>query len=191
MKTASLAQRLGIREVINGRSYSTKCGGCLLDDEVIEAMSQAARHYFRIEDLEEAASRAIVRATGAEAGYVASGAAAALTLGMAACMTGLDPGRMNRLPDTRGMKNEVIVQRGHRNDYDHALRAAGAAIREIGFAYATFPYELAEAIGDATAAVFHLAGARGGSLPLEQVVEIAHARGVPVIVDASPLLPPR
>lgn len=186
-----LAARLGIREVINGRSFSTRCGGCVLDAEVIEAMRQASQTYFRIEDLQEAASRAIAAATGAEAGYVTSGAAAALTLGMAACMTGLDPGRMNRLPDTRGMKNRVIVQRGHRNDYDHTLRAAGARIREVGFTYATFAYELEEAIDGRTAAVFWLAGIRDGSLPLPEVARIAHARGVPVIVDASPRLPPR
>src|SRR5215469_15994245 len=128
-----LAKQLGIREVINGRSFSTKCGGSLLDDEVLDAMSQAAKLYFRIEDLQEAASRIIAGITGAEAGYVTSGASAALTLAMAACITGLDPGKMNRLPDTTGMKGEVIVQRGHRNDYDHALRAAGARIKEIGF----------------------------------------------------------
>jgi L-seryl-tRNA(Ser) seleniumtransferase len=186
-----LAKLLGIREVINGRSFSTKCGGSLLDDEVIEAMRQASKLYFRIEDLQEAASRVIADITGAEAGYVTSGASAALTVAMAACMTGLDPGKMNRLPDTTGMKSEVIIQRGHRNDYDHALRAAGAAIKEVGFAYATFPYELEEAIDSNTAAVFYLAGIDDGSLPLPVLVRIAHSRAVPVIVDASPQLPPR
>jgi L-seryl-tRNA(Ser) seleniumtransferase len=98
---------------------------------------------------------------------------------------------MNRLPDTTGMKGDVIVQRGHRNDYDHALRVAGARIKEVGFAYATFPYELEEAIDANTAAVFYLAGICDGSLPLPVVAEIAHGHGVPVIVDASPQLPPR
>ena len=186
-----LAKQLGIREVINGRSFSTKCGGSLLDDEVIEAMRQASKLYFRIEDLQEAAGRIIADITGAEDGYVTSGASAALTMAMAACMTGLDPGKMNRLPDTSGMKSDVIIQRGHRNDYDHALRAAGAAIKEVGFAYATFPYELEEAIDSNTAAVFYLAGIDDGSLPLPVVVRIAHSHDVPVIVDASPQLPPR
>jgi L-seryl-tRNA(Ser) seleniumtransferase len=186
-----LARELGIREVINGRSFSTKCGGCTMDPEVVEAMRQASQLYFRIEDLEEAASRLISEVTGAEAGYVTSGAAAALTVGMAACMTGLDPGKMNRLPDTTGMKSEVIIQRGHRNDYDHALRAAGARIKEVGYAYATFSYELEQAIDANTAAVFCLAGIRDGSLPLPEVVRIAHTRDVPVIVDAAPQLPPR
>jgi D-glucosaminate-6-phosphate ammonia-lyase len=183
-------QRLGLRRVINARSYSTKAGGALMSPAVIQAMKEAAESFVRIEDLQEAAGRVIVEATSAEAGYVTSGAAAGLTLGMAACMTGLDPLKMNRLPDTQGMKNEVIIQRAHRNDYDHALRAAGASVVEVGFNYATFPYELEQAITERTAAIFLLAGIAEGSLPLEQVVEIAHAHGVPVIMDAAAELPP-
>lgn len=183
--------RMGVREVINGRSFSTKVGGCIMDPQVIRAMQEASRSFVRIEDLEEAASRTISQITGAEAGYVTSGAAAGLTLSMAACLTGLDPEKMNRLPDTAGMKNEVIIQRGHRNDYDHALRAAGARVKEIGYNYATFAYELERAIDEKTAAVFYLAGITDGSLPIARVTEIAGEKGVPVIVDASAELPPR
>ena len=157
---------------------------------VIRAMREAAESFVRIEDLQEAAGRVIAEITGAEAGYVTSGAAAGLTLGMAACMAGLDPLKMNRLPDTEGMKNEVIIQRAHRNDYDHALRAAGAKVVDVGFNYTTFPYELEKAISERTAAVFFLAGTTEGNLPLKQVIEIAHARGVPVIMDAAAELPP-
>jgi D-glucosaminate-6-phosphate ammonia-lyase len=89
------------------------------------------------------------------------------------------------------MRSDIVVQRGHRNDYDHALRAAGANLKEVGFAYATFPYELEEAIDANTAAVFYLAGIHDGSLPLPVVAEISRRREVPVIVDASPQLPPR
>jgi L-seryl-tRNA(Ser) seleniumtransferase len=71
------------------------------------------------------------------------------------------------------------------------LRAAGARIREVGFSYATFAYELEEALDGGTAAVFWLAGIHDGSLPLPAVTRIAHAHGIPVIVDASPQLPPR
>ena len=172
-KRNPIYQRLGVREVINGRSFSTKVGGCIMDPQVIQAMQEASRSFVRIEDLEEAASRTISQITGAEAGYVTSGAAAGLTLSMAACMTGLDPEKMNRLPDTTGMRNEVIIQRGHRNDYDHALRVAGARVKEIGYNYATFAYELERAIDEKTAAVFYLAGITDGSLPIARVTEIA------------------
>src|SRR2546425_440174 len=133
-------QKLGLRRVINARSYSTKVGGSVMAAEVIQAMREAAESFVRIEDLQEVAGQVIARLTGAEDGYVTSGAAAGLMLGMAACIARLDPLKMNRLPDAWGMKNEVIIQRAHRNDYDHALRAAGAKVVEAGFNYATFPY---------------------------------------------------
>ena len=183
-------ESLGVKKVINARGYSTKLGGCLMSPQVLEAMREAANSFVRIEDLQEAAGKVIAEITGAEAGYVTSGAAAALTLGMASCMTGLDPVKMNQLPDTAEMKNEVIILRAHRNDYDHALRAAGAQVVEVGFNYATFPYEIERAISELTAAVFFLADVSKGALAFEQVVEIAHRRNVPVIVDAAAALPP-
>ena len=79
--------------------------------EVAEAMVEASQHCVDIAALQAAASRHIAAATGAEAGLVTSGAAAGLLLGTAACVTGLDPGKMNRLPDTAGMKREVVVAR--------------------------------------------------------------------------------
>jgi len=183
-------ESLGVKKVINARGYSTRLGGSLMVPEVVDAMRGAAGSFVRIEDLQEAAGKVIAEITRAEAGYVTSGAAASLTLGMAACMTGLDPVKMNQLPDTTGIKNEVIIQRAHRNDYDHALRAAGAQIIEVGFNYATYPYELERAIGERTAAVFFLAGNSARSLTLEEVVDIAHRWDVPVIVDAAAALPP-
>jgi len=161
-----------------------------MEPEVLQAMQEAAQSYIRIADLHGAASGVIAAATGAEAGVVTSGASAALTLAAAACIAGLDPEIMNRLPDTRGLRNQVIVPRLHRNDYDHALRTAGARIVEVGFIQSTFAYELENAINDQTAAIFFLASQGGGSLPLGVVTEIAHQRQIPVIVDAAAELPP-
>ena len=188
--STSIYKQFGVKRVVNGRSYSTKVGGCLMAPEVLQAMQEAAKCFVRIEDLQDAASRVIAAATGAEAGMVTCGASAALTLGVAACIAELDVTRMNALPDTRGVKNQVIVQRLHRNDYDHALRAAGAEIVEVGFKYATFPYELENVITDKTTAVFFLAGQGDRTLPLPRVTEIAHSHGIPVIVDAAAELPP-
>lgn len=189
--SASIYQKLGVRRVINGRSYSTKVGGSLMAPEVLRAMQEAAESFVRIEDLQEAASKVIAEITGAEAGIVTSGASAALTLAMAACIARLDVAKMNALPDTQGSRNQVIIQRLHRNDYDHALRVAGAEIIEVGFNYATFPYELDQAINEKTAAVFFLAGLGKKALPLSSVAEIAHRHAVPVIVDAAAELPPQ
>ena len=112
-------------------------------------------------------------------------------------MTGFDPAKMGRLPDTAGMKNQVVIARGHRNSYDHAIRAAGVTLVEAGISDRlggsgvrdVEAWEIESAITAQTAAVFYLA--RPGSLPaLPEVVEVAHRAGVPVLVDAAAELPP-
>jgi L-seryl-tRNA(Ser) seleniumtransferase len=161
-------------------------------------MAEASQYCVDIAELQAAASTVIAKATGAEAGYVASGASASLLLAAAACMTGLDPGRMARLPDSRGMKNQCVMVRSQRNFYDHAIRAAGMQIIEVGLPdrYAgagvrdADGWEIDDAITDMTAAVFYVAGSQARP-PLPNVTEIAHARGVPVIVDAAAQLPPQ
>ena len=157
----NIYEQFGIQRIINARSFSTKLGGTRLPDEVLEAMRQAAQCCVRMDELQDAASRVIAEATGAEAGIVTSGASAALTLATAACLAGFDVSRMNRLPDTAGIPCEVVVHRSHRNDYDHALRAAGARFVEVGFSYYTFPYEVEQAITENTAALYYQAGGDG------------------------------
>lgn len=185
-----IAAELRGPRVINARGYSTKVGGSVLAPEVVAAMSEAAGMFARIEDLQEAAGAAIVDATGAEAGYVTAGAAAGLTLAAAAAIARLDPGVMNRLPDTTGIPAEIVMLRRHRNDYDHALRAAGARLVEVGFHDWTFDYEVEQAIGPQTCGVFYLGHDTDANLSLADVSAIAHRTGVPVIVDGSVSLPP-
>ncbi len=185
-----IATELRGRRVINARGYSTKVGGSRPSRDVMDAMVEASGFFARIEDLQAAAGQVIVELTGAEAGYVTAGASAGLTMAAAAALARLDPGRMNRLPDTTGMPNEIVMLRRHRNDYDHALRLAGAKLVEVGFHDWTFAYEIEEAIGPQTVAVFYLGSDLDANLPIEEVIAIAHAKGVPVIVDGSITLPP-
>src|SRR5215468_9497044 len=128
----SIYEELGVRTIINAKGPSTRLSGGVLDDEVARAMVEASRHCVDIAELQSAASRVIAEITGAEAGYVTSGAASGLLLGAAACVTGLDPGKMNRLPDTTGMKDEIVMVRSQRNFYDHAVRTTGAKLIEVG-----------------------------------------------------------
>ena len=123
---------LGVRTIINAKGPSTRVSGGFLTPEVSRAMAEAATHCVDMAELQAGASRIIADVTGAEAGIVTSGAAAGLLLGTAACIAGLDPGRMARLPDTTGMKNEVVMVRSQRNFYDHAVRATGVRIVEVG-----------------------------------------------------------
>ena len=122
------------RRIINAYGTSTRLSGGLMAPEVVAAMAEAARSCFEVPDVQAAACREIVAATGAEAGIVAAGAAAALMLGAAACMARLDPAAMNRLPDTDGLPNEFIVSRSQRNMYDRALRSAGPIEQETSTA---------------------------------------------------------
>jgi L-seryl-tRNA(Ser) seleniumtransferase len=186
----SIYGRFGVHPIINGAGPATRLGGTIMDDEVLVAMAQAARAYVKIDELQEAAGRVIAEITGAESGYVTSGATAGLALATAACMTGLDPVKVNQLPDTRGMKHEVVIHRAHRYDYDHAIRSVGATLVEIGFPDATFPYELEAAITAETAAIAYFPTPNRPAVPLPIVVEIARRREVPVIVDGALEVPP-
>jgi L-seryl-tRNA(Ser) seleniumtransferase len=159
-------------------------------------MAEAAASFVRMDELQERAGEVIAEMTGAEAGYVVSGAAAGLSLAIAACVAGMDVAKMDRLPDTTGMRDEVVVQRGHRNAYDHAIRAVGVKLVEVGYlgfpgAGGTFGWQIDEAITERTAAVACPILDTPGTLPLSQVAAIAHAKGVPVVVDAAAELPPR
>ena len=187
-------RRLGVQRVIHGAGTTTRYGGTMLRPEVLETMREASTALVNLDELNEAAGAAVARMLGAEAAFVTAGASAGLILQAAACIAGDDPAKITRLPDTRGLRNEIVIQRAHRFAYDQAYRVAGGVLVEIGLARRTQPFELEEAIGERTAAVAHLVSpftSPPGILPLEQVLAIAHRRGVPVIVDAASMLPPR
>lgn len=189
-------EELGVRPVINASGTLTRLGGSRMAPEVLAAMAEAAASFVAIDELQARAGEAIAGITGAEAAYVVTGAAAGLSLGVAACVAGFDVGAMDRLPDTTGLKNDVVVQRGHRNAYDHAIRAVGVRMVEVGYlgypgAGGTYPWQIAEAITERTAAVACPILQTPGTVSLPDVCAIAHERGVPVIVDAAAELPPR
>ena len=184
------AAELRGRRVVNARGYSTKVGGSRLSPEVMAAMAEAAGMFVRIEDIQASAGAVIADITGAEAGYVTAGAAAGLTMAAAAAIARLDPALMNRLPDVAGVPHEIVMLRRHRNDYDHALRAAGARLVEVGFHDWTFEYELDSAIGPGTVALFYLGHDVTANLSLADVARVAHRHDLPLIVDGSVALPP-
>jgi D-glucosaminate-6-phosphate ammonia-lyase len=189
--------RLGVCKRINGAGLLTRLGGSLMPPEVLSAMAEAATSFVDIAELQARASAVIAECTGAEAGLVTTGAAAALTLGTAACLAGLDASRMDRLPDTDGLANEVLMWRPHRTAYDHAIRAAGARVREVGFNDRAIgagvrglePWELEAAITPRTVAIAYTA-TPADDPPLRDVTAVAARHGLPVIVDAAAQLPP-
>jgi L-seryl-tRNA(Ser) seleniumtransferase len=179
---------LGVRPIINALGTFTRAGGSLMPEEVVRAMEEASRRFVCMEELQHAAGKAIAEMTGAEAAYVTSGAQAALVLSVAACITGLDAAKMNRLPNTDGFKRNVVMSCFHRNHYDHAVEAAGGRIVEAGnydsCRIMCRPIEIDAAIDDQTVAILYLPGTEK-ELPLADVVAVAQRRGVAVIVDAA------
>jgi D-glucosaminate-6-phosphate ammonia-lyase len=183
---------LGVRKVINGLATVTVLGGSLMPQEVLDAMAEAARHFVEIDELQAKAGARIAEWTHNEAAYVSCGAGAGIVLSTAACMTGLDPDKRLRLPDTTGMKNEVIMHRAGAVGYAELIRHTGARIVHIGDENGATADELEGAINDSTAAIFYFwnISRMGGQVPLDQAISIAHRRGVPLIVDAAAQIPP-
>ena len=189
----AIYQRMGISPIINAAGSITRLGGTRTRPETLDLMEKAARIMVNIDDLNRAAGKELARLTGAEAGFVCSGAAGGLVLQAAAVIAGNDPVKMRQLPDTSGLKNEIVIHTMHRFPYDQAYRAAGAKMVEFGDYLFAHPWQLEGAINERTAAVAYLCApfASNKVLSLERVCEIAHAHDVPVVVDAASMLPPR
>src|SRR5215510_263321 len=186
--------RLGVRRVIHGAGTTTRYGGSLMRPEVIDAMREAGRALVNIDELNEAAGAAIAKMLGVEAALVTAGSAAGLVLQAAACITGDDPARIAQLPDVTGLRHEFVIQRAHRFSYDQCFRVPGGVLVEIGLARRTTAHELETAIGPRTAGVIYLVSpftSPPGILAFEDTMRIAHARGVPVLVDVASMVPPR
>jgi len=179
---------LGIKPAINAMGNVTLLGGSILSPKVQAAMDQANQYFVPMQEVMEKSGKAIANMLGAESAYVTSGCFAALVLGMAGIMTGNDPAKIARLPDTTGLKNEFLLQKKSRYHYDRCITVPGGKLVEVGDDNGTTAEQLAAAIGPNTAGVFFYA--RGeplipGILGLPEVIKIAHAKGVPVIVDAA------
>lgn len=186
-------KKLGVKQAISASGPTTLYGGSKLRTEVMEAMNTAATMMVNMDELNKKAGEVIAEHTGAEAGMVCSGSAGGLILQAAAVIAGNDPARMYQLPDTTGMKNEIIIHNIHRFPYDQCYRAAGAKLVGVGDYLRCLPWQLETAINEKTAAIAYLESpfVAPRAMPLEQVVEIGHKHGVPVILDAASMLPPR
>ena len=191
-------EQFGVAPIINASGSVTRLGGAPMPDEVLNAFNEAARASVPLEQLQAAASKAIVEVTGTEAGLVSAGAASALTLGTAAILTGYDLRRMEQLPHCDGFPNEFVIAREQRSGYDHAVRAAGARLVEVGFneivanagVRRTEAWEYEAAFGPNTAGVLYVYSPTSRP-PLEELVDVAHRHKLPVLVDAAGELPPR
>ena len=165
-------------------------GASKIREELHDAMAEASRDYVVLAELQEKVGERLARLTNCESAMVTTGAAGAICLGTCASLTGDDIAKVRRLPDLTGMKSEVIIQKLHRNGYDHAVRTTGVRITEVE----TLD-QLQAACGPQTAMMYYLGGtshdyAQAPAIPLDQCLAVTKKAGVPVLIDAANMLPP-
>jgi L-seryl-tRNA(Ser) seleniumtransferase len=177
---------LGIRPVINASATLTRLGGSRMPPVVLEAMQSAAESFVDLVELQRCVGERIAELTRNDACYVSSGAAAGMAIATAALIAGGDAERIHLLPQVGPVEAEVVVFRSQRNGYDQAARQTGAHLVEVGVD------DFEAALSPRTACVLFFAGAHdtSGALPLSDVIRLAHAHAVPVLVDAAAQVPP-
>ena len=164
MQTATkldIFAEIGIKPIINARGHQTVLGGTTPSARVQEAMQAADRYFVDMADLLRRSGEIIANLIQCEAAYVTPGAAAAMALGSAACVTGSDVEKMAQLPDTTGLKNRVIIQKAQRYSYDRATTVPGPKLREIGDENGTRPAELEAALDADVSCVLYPAHLEG------------------------------
>jgi uncharacterized pyridoxal phosphate-dependent enzyme len=189
-ETGNVYEELGVTTVINGQGTMTVLGGSLARPEVEAVMALAGRYFVSIAELEVAAGKRIVELLKLPDGYsaiVTSGAAAAIQSGLAGILTGDNPQFIQQLPDLTGiMKSEVIIQKSHRNPFDHQLRATGIKLVVI-----ESREELQKAINPQTAMMhFSNFANAAGEIKVEEWIKLAKANNIPAFIDAAADAPP-
>jgi D-glucosaminate-6-phosphate ammonia-lyase len=185
--TPDIYADFGIKQVINAMGHVTLLGGSTLSPAVQAAMEAANRGFAPLEEVLDKTGQTIAEMVGAEHAMVTSGCFAALVLGISSFITGDDREKIGRLPDTTGMKNEILLQKRQRYHYDRCITVPGGKMVEVGDEQGTTAAQLEAAIGPNTAGILHYA--RGETVPgvlqLAEVVAVAKQKGTRVIVDAA------
>lgn len=188
-RTGNVYDELGVTTIINGEGTMTTLGGSLIRPEVERVMQMASEHFVSIPDLEIATGKRVAEMLKLPQGYTAlvtSGAAAAIQSGYAGILTGDNESLIQQLPDLTGMKTEVIIQKSHRNPFDHQIRGTGVKLIEI-----ETPEQLKRAVGPQTAAMHFTNFANNdGKIKVEDWVKLAKEVNLPTLIDAAADTPP-
>jgi L-seryl-tRNA(Ser) seleniumtransferase len=182
----NIYSKLGVRPVINGVGTVTNLGGSIMPPEVVKAMEEASRYFVPLPELQLKAGAKLAEMLGVPAAMITAGAASAITVATAACVVSGDASKLRQLPDTTGLKNEVIQQKKHHSGYEAQLRVTGIKIVEV-----ETRAELDAAINDRTAMLHFLnVGEPRGQIKREEWVAVGKQRGVPTSLDAAADVPP-
>ncbi|MEO2020995.1 MAG: aminotransferase class V-fold PLP-dependent enzyme, partial [Pirellulaceae bacterium] len=188
-----LNEQYGLRRVINACGKMTSLGGAAVLPEIVPTVTESLQNFYELDDLQATAGRIIAEATGAESGCVTACTSAGISTCVAACMTGTHLGKVLQLPDPTGMPHRVLIQKGHCVNYGapitQAIRLAGAEVVEVGTinrcTTESMELELSRDHVAAVVAVESHHTVQHGWIPLSELVPMAHAAGVPVIVDGA------
>lgn len=173
---------LGVRPFINCMGTLSYYSGFIVPPEVRKVMDYASRYCVPIHELQAAVGERIAKVMGAEAAIVTTGASGGLTLAAAGIVSGGNPEIMYRLPDCTGLKNEFIMPKNQRNNYDQAIRAVGLKVIEVESAG-----EMEAAVNERTALILTLSPLRKPcDVPMEDMIRISKAKKIPLICDAAP-----
>ncbi|SVC18987.1 uncharacterized protein METZ01_LOCUS271841, partial [marine metagenome] len=185
-RTTNHFKELSVPSFINAIGPYSSLGGAEMWPEVIEAMDYAINHKIRVSELHDAVGKRIAELLGTESAMVSAGATSAIILGTAACMTMGDEVKMERLPNTSGMPNEVIILKSHRYLYDRSIKAPGARLIEVETAD-----DIRAAINDKTAMMFYLLNRpEKQKVRLAEYVALAKEFDIPSFCDAATTVPP-
>src|SRR6516164_6396388 len=179
--------KLGVTKRINAAGTYTYLTGAVMPPSVQEAVAEAAKHPVFLEELQKSAGEYLAKRLHCEAAMVTAGAASAITLATAACITVANgPSAGNAIPtDMQGLKDEVLVQKAHRYDYDHSLRNCG-----IRFINVETLQEYEAAFTSKTVMCHFYNAADEGEISRQDWIRVAHAHGVPCFNDAAADVPP-
>ena len=187
MDGEDIRRRLGVRPVINAAGVLTYLGGSLMPPEVVRAMEEASKHFVQIPELQKKVGARIAELLDVPAAMVTAGCASAITVATAACVANGNEEKLSRLPDTTGMKNEIVQQKSHRSGYEQQMLLVGTKI-----VWVETRQELDRAINERTAMMFFLNKADpNGRIRRDEWIRVGKDRGVPTFNDAASDTPPK
>jgi len=188
----SIFHEFGLRKIINGSGKMTALGATAVNDLIAENLKRASQDYVDIEEMMQYAGKVIAEHTGAEDGCPTCGAAAGIAISVATAITGNSLSLIERLPDSIGLKNEIIIQKGHMvhfgGNIGQMIRLGGGKVVEVGSSNKVEKDHISEAVNENTAALLYIKShhaVQKGMQPIEEMVEIAKSNNIPLIIDAA------
>jgi len=187
----SFQEKLSLKRIINAAGKLTALGGSTVSADVARALAEAAQVHVRFDELLVKSGEYIAKLLGAEDAVATTGAAAGIAISVAACITGTDLAKIRRLPLSSG-RNEVVLMKGQAVDFGapvvSMIRLGGGVPVEVGLVNSCSKAEIEDAITEKTAAFLYVKShhtVQKGMVSLEECINIAHARGIPIIIDAA------